>query len=60
VAPVVTQEILSVSMLLCWICASMCPAVRWWEYVGWKVWFLPVKQVKQPEVLQGGAGLQEQ
>lgn len=38
----------------------MCPAVRWWEYVGWKVWFLPVKQVKQPEVLQGGAGLQEQ
>lgn len=33
--------------------------VRWWEDLGWKVWFLPVQQVRQPELLQGGAGPQE-
>lgn len=39
------------------VCALL--AVRWWEYLGWKVWFLPVKQVRQPGLLQGGAGPQK-
>lgn len=42
------QEMLCVSVLLYWSCGSCALlAVRWWEYLGWKIWFLPVKQVRQ-------------
>lgn len=50
-------------MFLCFhsgfVLACALLAVRWWEYLGWKVWFLLVKQVRQPGLLQGGAGPQE-
>lgn len=56
-----TQEMLCVSVLFCVgvlvVCALL--AVRWWEYLGWKVWFLPVEQVRQLGLLQGGDSPQE-
>lgn len=39
------------------MCALL--AVRWWEYLGGKVWFLPVEQVRQLGLLQGGDSPQE-
>lgn len=51
-------------MFLCFFCVGVlvvCAllAVRWWEYLGWKVWFLPVEQVRQLGLLQGGDSPQE-
>lgn len=50
-------------MFLCFpvgfVLACALLALGWWEYYGWKVWFSPVRQVRQPGLLQGGAGPQE-